>query len=405
MDKSNHNDSDLDDMSDDEFSDEDFESYQFDEYSFDEETDADDNAEETMESEKTSSFASVKEKLLSDNLKEKLKGMLVPLVIGTIIVLFGLTKLWGVLFPPTATTSQPNTQIIQPVAVTKTVEPSPAQTPAENVMKSAPSEKTQSHITGLQGLLPSTTQTDTQSISDKVTTAQTKTAVAKKAPVKSAVKPIAQQTSAKTVATPDVSASLKALAAQKAQLNAQAKQFQAQLQAANSSVQKAKSVNTEHYTQLATQVATLNDRLAKVEQQNAEFQHQLLQTLQSQQGKSTRVEALSDNMRQLQKNLSHATAAIQSLADNLNQQMKAKEAQKAKAHQAIQMKKQKKANEHYYVKAIVPGRAWLANLAGTTHTVAVGDTVPGYGHVQAMDVYTGTVKMSSGAVFHYGIAE
>jgi intracellular multiplication protein IcmG len=56
---------------------------------------------------------------------------------------------------------------------------------------------------------------------------------------------------------------------------------------------------------------------------------------------------------------------------------------------------------HFYVQAIIPGRAWLINSEGHTYTVRVGSSVPGYGVVQKIDPWQGRVVMSSGKILRF----
>jgi hypothetical protein len=51
------------------------------------------------------------------------------------------------------------------------------------------------------------------------------------------------------------------------------------------------------------------------------------------------------------------------------------------------------------VQAAIPGRAWLRSESGQLITVIPGDEVAGYGRVVSIDATTGTVLMSSRAVF------
>jgi intracellular multiplication protein IcmG len=56
----------------------------------------------------------------------------------------------------------------------------------------------------------------------------------------------------------------------------------------------------------------------------------------------------------------------------------------------------------YYLKAIVPGRAWLQARNGATTTVTIGDRLPGYGIIQMINVQQGIVTTSSGGIIQYG---
>lgn len=60
---------------------------------------------------------------------------------------------------------------------------------------------------------------------------------------------------------------------------------------------------------------------------------------------------------------------------------------------------------HYYVQAIIPGRAWLVSSQGQTLTLRVGSTLPGYGIVKSIDADQGRVMMSTGKVFIFNPAD
>jgi len=55
----------------------------------------------------------------------------------------------------------------------------------------------------------------------------------------------------------------------------------------------------------------------------------------------------------------------------------------------------------YYIKAMIPGRAWLTTKSGRTLTISVGDKMPAYGTIRAIDVDQGIVVTSDGGVLHY----
>lgn len=50
----------------------------------------------------------------------------------------------------------------------------------------------------------------------------------------------------------------------------------------------------------------------------------------------------------------------------------------------------------YTVQAIIPGRAWLKSESGETVTVALGDTLKGYGRINKIDPYDGVVIIDTG---------
>lgn len=55
----------------------------------------------------------------------------------------------------------------------------------------------------------------------------------------------------------------------------------------------------------------------------------------------------------------------------------------------------------YYLKAVIPGRAWLISTAGNTMTVRVGTPIPGYGVVRYIDAIQGRVLTSSGQLIRF----
>ena len=55
--------------------------------------------------------------------------------------------------------------------------------------------------------------------------------------------------------------------------------------------------------------------------------------------------------------------------------------------------------DHYTLRAIVPGRAWLVDGQGNTVTIIVGQEIKNYGKVQEINDKMGYVTMSSGFVF------
>ena len=56
---------------------------------------------------------------------------------------------------------------------------------------------------------------------------------------------------------------------------------------------------------------------------------------------------------------------------------------------------------HYYIQAVIPGRAWLVSTNGATITVREGTSVPGYGVVKLIDAAQGRVLTSSGRIIAF----
>jgi len=57
----------------------------------------------------------------------------------------------------------------------------------------------------------------------------------------------------------------------------------------------------------------------------------------------------------------------------------------------------------YHVRAIIDGRAWLLSSDGLAESVTVGDPIPGYGLVKAIDPNRGLIYTSSDKTIGYGL--
>ncbi len=55
----------------------------------------------------------------------------------------------------------------------------------------------------------------------------------------------------------------------------------------------------------------------------------------------------------------------------------------------------------YYLRAIIPGRAWIQGSDSSSRSVAVGDTLKQYGVVQSIDAENGVVTTSSGKIIGF----
>ena len=93
---------------------------------------------------------------------------------------------------------------------------------------------------------------------------------------------------------------------------------------------------------------------------------------------------------QLQKSVSQLTSQVQALSVQLKQQMMAEKTQP----------KSKKVN--FYLRAVVPDRAWVMTSSGETVSVSVGDSLDQYGTIQSIDPVYGVIETSSGRKITYG---
>ncbi len=61
--------------------------------------------------------------------------------------------------------------------------------------------------------------------------------------------------------------------------------------------------------------------------------------------------------------------------------------------------------QKYFIKAIIPGRAWLFNEKGDFLTVVRGSTIPRYGQANVIDAEQGIITTTSGEVIAFSSAD
>jgi len=140
----------------------------------------------------------------------------------------------------------------------------------------------------------------------------------------------------------------------------------------------------------ASAPALSEDRIGALEDQNKDLQSKLDQ--------------LAAQLADVQTTLSGVGSQVSSLNDTV--QSVAGQVAKQQAQAAAIAAQKKQAAEKarvapkpvYYVRALVPGRAWLATENGGTLTVGQGDNLPGYGIVQSIDATQGIITTSTGAI-------
>lgn len=186
----------------------------------------------------------------------------------------------------------------------------------------------------------------------------------KKAPKPVHVTPVAKQSISKN----QLNRSLKTVAADIAQQN------QAQLQTLSDKF-------SAQLNDLQTQNQVLSDSVAKLKKQVSGYKSAI-------HGANNKITALQKRVLAFQHGYQDAF--------NANGTAHYHAVSKAKATKAVAMP------TTYTVQAIVPGRAWLYGSDKQTITVGIGDTVPGYGQVMAIDASAGTVSLTNGAVLKPG---
>lgn len=112
------------------------------------------------------------------------------------------------------------------------------------------------------------------------------------------------------------------------------------------------------------------------------------------------IEGLNFSLSQLQAQSTVTNELLQKLnAQWTAQQAKEQAAEAAKKKPKIAAKPVEKIT--YYVKAMVPGRAWLQSSKGNAITVRVGDMLPDAGKIAVMNIDQGIVVTNNGTVIEY----
>lgn len=130
------------------------------------------------------------------------------------------------------------------------------------------------------------------------------------------------------------------------------------------------------------------------------------QLLEQQQTNAATLTTLQGSIGDLQTGLGGVQTTINTLSTQMQQTQAAQKAAELQQQQKDQMQTQlMRRDKNYFVHAVIPGRAWLSGADGTAVTVTIGDLLPGYGKVTAIDPYSGMVQTSSGVNIYYGISD
>lgn len=150
--------------------------------------------------------------------------------------------------------------------------------------------------------------------------------------------------------------------------------------------------------------------------------NQLQNLLEMQKNMQNNLATMNEKMNQLNAQLNSLNANNQMLQQQLGQMVSKLQSMQQSMAEAVaaakarpQIKKTIRSSEHgyrpmmpkihYYVQAIIPGRAWLVNSQGKTITLRVGSSLAGYGIVKAIDAQQGRVLMSTGKIFVFNPAD
>ena len=123
------------------------------------------------------------------------------------------------------------------------------------------------------------------------------------------------------------------------------------------------------------------------------------------------ISMLTSQMQDMSAQLTSLTAELATVNASLNSANDKITAQEQAIKELIAMKKRTIKRQFasknvapmlvYYLKAIIPGRAWIMSTNGSAMTVSLGTTIPGYGRVTVIDPEQGKVGLSSGRVINF----
>lgn len=114
---------------------------------------------------------------------------------------------------------------------------------------------------------------------------------------------------------------------------------------------------------------------------------------------------ITNNLNTMNTKMVELNGIITNLSNKIDQQSREME-QKAVAQRQVKRAYYPSRHVHtpynkYYIQAVIPGRAWLIAMNGTTLTVREGTVIPGYGMVKLIDSSQGRVLTSSGQIIKF----
>lgn len=156
---------------------------------------------------------------------------------------------------------------------------------------------------------------------------------------------------------------------------------------------KSSSVNAQQTPMVSeTSSQILNNRLRNLEANDA--------GLRANSDKLTsQINDLQNSLSNLNHQFSELSGSMQDLANKQDQLISKLTPKKKEKHHVAPPK------PIYYVRAMIPGRAWLVAQDGSTISVSLGDNLPGYGVVQIIDSNQGIITTNSGAIIGYSTSD
>lgn len=141
---------------------------------------------------------------------------------------------------------------------------------------------------------------------------------------------------------------------------------------------------------------TLKARMSSMEQNQTNLQEQVASINNQLSSISNNLNALTTKLTQMSQQLGQLNVEVQEQAQHMTL-MKARLEPKPKVRKIYP----RGPSVVYYLKAVIPGRAWLVANNGNTLTVRVGSPIPHYGVVRFIDAIQGRVLTSSGQLIRF----
>ncbi len=166
-------------------------------------------------------------------------------------------------------------------------------------------------------------------------------------------------------------------------------------------VQQTSVLSTTEST--STQRAVLNDmnalktRISGIEQNQTTLKEQIASIDNQLSTINTNLNAMTNQLTQLSQQLGKLNLEVQSQA----QQMTLMKERIQRPKPQVKKIYPRAPSVVYYLKAVIPGRAWLVANNGNTLTVRVGSAIPNYGVVRFIDAIQGRVLTSSGQLIRF----
>jgi intracellular multiplication protein IcmG len=124
---------------------------------------------------------------------------------------------------------------------------------------------------------------------------------------------------------------------------------------------------------------------------------------------STDLQELNRTLRKLDSKLSNLSSKIEKIATNATTQKTLTDKKLSRLKRSMVTAKPaslaKPKELHYYIQAMIPGRAWLTSKKGATITIRRGSHIIGYGRIMQIDVETGLITTTSGKMIRFHPSE